>query len=69
MKKTRIIFTAFLAALTASRHGQGQLILENVNTSPSPSATSNGLFWLAADKVKADKRHEQFIVLIEQLAV
>ena len=46
----------------------GERISLFVNPLNSASA-SNGLSWLAADKVNTDEGHEQFIVLIEQLAV
>ena len=46
MKKTQIILTFFLAAVTGSIYGQGQLVLDNLgNSSANPYATANGLFW------------------------
>src|SRR6266850_5548413 len=48
MKRSGLLITGFSAALTASLHGQGQLVLDNLaNTSTSPSATANGLFWIS----------------------
>jgi len=48
MKRT--FLAALLAGLSASAHGQGEILFANFdNTSTSPTATSNGLFWLSTN--------------------
>jgi len=48
MKRSTLLVSGFLATLTTSVYGQGQLVLDNLsNTSTSPSATANGLFWIS----------------------
>jgi|SRR5882724_10543528 len=48
MKQRALILSGFLATLTASVHGQGQLELSNLsNSSTNFLATENGLFWLS----------------------
>jgi hypothetical protein len=48
MKPRALIIGGFLAVITSSLYGQGQLVLDNLsNTSTSPFATANGLFWIS----------------------
>jgi|SRR5882724_11107096 len=42
------IFSALLIGVAITAYPQGQLVLDNLsNTSTSPIATANGLFWLS----------------------